>query len=397
MTTAPMTDRRPVTSDHPRLLDVQSPDLPAHLRALGELPDRPGLINEIERSGLTGRGGAGFPVARKMAAMAPRGVVIGNGSEGEPLSVKDELLLRLHPHLVIDGLLAAARATDAKRTHLVVGPASEDSVRSAIAERRDARGIEVTVTQERFVSGEASAVVQLLTTGEAIPVDHTVRLTTRGLRRKPTLVQNVETLAHVGVIARIGGARFRELGHPNDPGSRLFSIAGDVQHAGVTEAVGGVRLRSVLAAAAPRSVSAVLVGGYHGTWVGADALDRPLTPASAVPHAIPVGAGVLMVLGETTCGIRATSEIAGYLAAETAGQCGPCVNGLPALAELVARLARGDRDPSLRDRIDRMLGLVDGRGACHHPDGTARMVRTAMQVFAADVEAHQHGYCVASR
>lgn len=396
MTTTPTTDRRPTVSAAP-LLSAGGPDHDAHLRSLGPLPDRAGLIAEVERSGLTGRGGAGFSTARKMAAMAPGGVVIGNGSEGEPLSAKDELLLRTRPHLVIDGLLATARATDARRVHLVVGAASEDAIKRAVAERRDARDIDVTVTQERFVSGEASAVVRLLTTGEAIPADHTIRLTTRGLRRKPTLVQNVETLAHIALIARIGGARFRELGHPADPGSHLFSLAGDVGRHGVTEAPGGARLRAVLAAGAPRSVAAVLVGGYHGTWVGPDALDRPLTPAGAVPSAIPVGSGILMVLGETSCGLRLTSEITAYLAAQSAGQCGPCVNGLPALAELVTRLARGDRDPALPDRVARILTLIDGRGACHHPDGTARMVRSAMQVFAADIDAHQHGYCRATR
>lgn len=396
MTTAPTADRRPVVSDS-RLLAVEGPSYEAHLRSLGALPDAPGLLGEVERSGLTGRGGAGFPTAHKMAAMAPGGTVVANGSEGEPLSAKDEFLLRSRPHLVIDGLLATARAVNGRRAHLVVSAPSEAAVRDAIAERRDAKNIEVTVTQERFVSGEASAVLRLLTSGEAIPADHPVRLTTKGLRRRPTLVQNVETLAHIALIARIGGARFREIGHPGDPGSRLFSISGDVERRGVTEAAGGTLLRSVLAASAPGPVTAVLVGGYHGTWVGPDALDRPMAPTSTVPSVIPVGAGVLMVLGAGRCGVRTTAEIAGYLAGESAGQCGPCINGLPALAELLARLARGDRDPSVPGQVGRMLALVDGRGACHHPDGTARMVRSAMEVFADDIEAHQHGYCLVAR
>jgi NADH:ubiquinone oxidoreductase subunit F (NADH-binding) len=396
MTTAPMTERRPTAFGYPRLLSDTGPSHRDHLAAVGPLPERAGLIDEIAASGLTGRGGAAFPAARKLAAMAPRGVVIGNGSEGEPLSGKDELLLRQRPHLVIDGLLAAARATDARRTHLVVGPSSESAVRAAIAERADARGIVVTVTDDRFVGGEASAVVHLLTSGEALPRDHAVRLTTKGLRGRPTLVQNVETLAHIALIARFGGARFRDLGHPDDPGTRLFSIAGDVERAGITEAVGGVSLRTVLSAGMPRSVSAVLVGGYHGTWVGADALDRPLGPAT-MRGAVPVGAGILLVLGERTCGLRTTAEIAGYLAGESAGQCGPCVNGLPAVAELLGRLAQGDRDRGLPSEIERVLALVDGRGACHHPDGTARMIRSAMRTFAADVEAHRHGRCVAAR
>ncbi|MBW4040742.1 MAG: NADH-quinone oxidoreductase subunit F [Acidobacteria bacterium] len=396
MTTAPTTDRRPIALDFPRLLTGSGPGYDEHLRTLGPLPDHRGLIEEVERSGLTGRGGAGFPTARKLSAMTPRGVVIANGSEGEPLSAKDEWLLRQRPHLVIDGMLATARATDAKQLHLVVGPASEAAARQAVGERRDARGIEVTVTQERFVSGEASAVVHLLTSGDALPTDHTVRLTTRGLRRKPTLVQNVETLAHIGVIARFGAAAFRSVGHPADPGTRLFSITGDVQHPGVTEAEGGTPLRSVIGVASPRSVAGVLVGGYHGTWVGREALERPLA-LPTMPGAIPAGAGILMVIGEGTCGVRTTAEIAEYLAAESAGQCGPCVNGLPALAELVARLAHGDRNHGLVGEVERMLTLVDGRGACHHPDGTARIVRSAMRTFAADIEAHRHGHCLAAR
>jgi NADH:ubiquinone oxidoreductase subunit F (NADH-binding) len=396
MTTLPTTDRHRVALGADRLLVQQGPGFSEHLHSIGAVPYRPGLVEEVERSGLTGRGGAGFPAGRKLAAMAPRGVVIGNGSEGEPLSAKDELLLRRRPHLVIDGLLATAHAVQAKHQHLVVSAKTEEVVRRALAERDDADGIEVTVTQDRFISGEASAVVNLLTTGEAIPVDHPVRLTTRGLRRRSTLVQNVETLAHIALIARFGSARFRDVGHPGDPGTRLFSISGDVARPGITEAPGGASLRSVLTVADPRRVSAALVGGYHGTWVGLDALDRPLA-VPAVPGAVPVGAGIVVALGETSCGLRTTSEIASYLAAETAGQCGPCVNGLPALAELVARLARGDRDPRLPAEIERMLGLVDGRGACHHPDGTARMVRSALRTFAADVDAHQQGYCRAAR
>lgn len=396
MTVLPVADPHRDALGETRLLTSQGPGFGEHVNALGPLPLRPGLVEEVERSGLTGRGGAGFPTGRKLAAMAPGGVVIGNGSEGEPLSAKDELLLRRRPHLVIDGLLATAHAVQARQAHLVVSASSEEAVRRAISERRDAGTIRVAVTQDRFVSGEASAVVNLLTTGEAIPVDHPVRLTTRGLRRRPTLVQNVETLAHIALIARSGGARFRDVGHPGDPGTRLFSISGDVARPGITEAPGGASLRTVLGVAAPRGVAAVLVGGYHGTWVGADALDRPLA-VPAVQGAVPVGAGILVALDETSCGLRVTSEIVSYLAAQTAGQCGPCVNGLPALADLVARLARGDREPRLLAEIERTGRLVDGRGACHHPDGTIRMVRSALRTFAADADAHRHGHCRAAR
>ncbi|GAA2750128.1 NADH-ubiquinone oxidoreductase-F iron-sulfur binding region domain-containing protein [Amnibacterium kyonggiense] len=387
---------RPETLPRRRLLGPGGPSYTEHLAAFGPLPARPQLIEDVVRSGLTGRGGAGFPAGRKLASMSPGGVVIGNGSEGEPLSAKDRLLLETRPHLVLDGLLATATAVQAKQVHLVVGPVSAPALRHAIAERRDARHIVLTETQDRFVGGEASAVVHLLTGGDAVPVDHPVRLTTRGLRRRPTLVQNVETLAHIAVIARSGADAFRAVGHPADPGTRLLTIAGDVAHPGVLEAPSGASLRDVLAAAEPGRISGALVGGYHGAWVGPEALDRPLA-AAAAEGAIPVGAGILLVIGPGTCGLQASAEIATYLAGETAGQCGPCVNGLPVAGELLARIADGDRDPSLVAQLERTLRLVDGRGACHHPDGTARLIRSALTVFADEVRAHRAGHCGAHR
>ncbi|MGN6444627.1 NADH-ubiquinone oxidoreductase-F iron-sulfur binding region domain-containing protein [Amnibacterium sp.] len=396
MTSTPVAERPASTLGFPRLLVDVGHSYQAHVAALGPLRAPSHLVDELARSGLTGRGGAAFPTATKFRAMAPRGIVVGNGSEGEPLSVKDELLLNQRPHLVLDGLIASAHAVRAREAHLVVGPSSEDSVRRAISERRDAESVRVTVTEDRFVSGEASAVVNLLTSGNALPVDHAVRLTTKGLRGRPTLVQNVETLAHVALIARYGADRFRSIGTETDPGTRLFSIAGDVERSGVTEGPGGATLRSVLAAARPGPIAGVLVGGYHGTWVGPDALDRPVGSGGG-RGSIPAGAGILLVVGQHDCGLRVTSEIAGYLAAETAGQCGPCVNGLPALAEMTSMLARRDRDPRIPQEIQKLIRLVDGRGACHHPDGTARMIASAMQAFAADVGAHLRGTCTAGR
>lgn len=396
MTTAFPTGEQVALLGAPRLLTAVGPGYAEHLHALGALPGSGGLVDEVARSGLTGRGGAGFPTGRKLAATAPRGVVIGNGSEGEPRSAKDDLLLHRRPHLVIDGLLATGRAVDARRLHLVIGASAEAAVRRALAERGDARSVEVTVTADRYVGGEASAVVHLLAGGRPLPIDHPVRLTTRGLRGRPTLVQNVETLAHIGVIARYGADRFRDVGAAADPGTRLLTISGDVRRPGVTEAAGGTALRDMLSVADPRPVRAVLVGGYHGVWVDAGSLDRPVG-TRALDGAVPAGAGVLVVLGERSCGLRETAGIAAYLAEESAGQCGPCVNGLPRIAELLGRLAAGDRDARLAEELDRVLALVDGRGACHHPDGTVRMVRSALRTFAEDVRAHRHGSCTRSR
>lgn len=393
----------PVVSSR-RLLAASDPSLATHNKLFGPLvlsPDINRAIAELQASGLDGRGGAGFPAWRKItaahtrAAAAAGPIVVANGSEGEPLSSKDAVLLERSPHLVIDGLLAVGRLLGASELHLVTTDGRVGSVHTAIAERDDARGIRVHTTSDSFVSGEASAVAHLIEKGKAIPRDHVVRLTVRGIRGVPTLIHNVETLAQVSLILRFGSRWFSALGSPDDPGTRLVTISGDVPSPGVVEVPGGTPLNHVLALAGADSttVRAVLVGGYHGGWVPDTDLHTPLSRAALEPFGASPGAGVLMVLGRGRCGLSAGSLIADYLATQSARQCGPCVNGLPAMASVLSRLAAARHEPGLDQEVRRLADLVTGRGSCHHPDGTARLVLSTLTAFAADVAAHQQGYC----
>ena len=384
----------------PRLLAAGDATLAAHVSRFGALPARrdvESVIAELERSGLAGRGGAAFPTWRKLASAAESGragVVVANGSEGEPLSAKDATLLHHAPHLVIDGLLLVAQSLGAAEARLVTTAAQLAPVQRAISERGDAGGIRLQQTEDRFVSGEASAVVNAIERGRAIPRDHVVRLTISGIARKPTLVLNVETLAHIALILRFGASWFRTAGSDDDPGTRLLTVAGPDGKV-VVEAAGGTTLRTALRAGGvdPDTVRALLVGGFHGAWVPGDALDTPLSAAGLAPFGASPGAGILMVLSRGECGLARTAEIADYLAGQSAGQCGPCANGLPEIAEVMERVARRDRDGSLTRRLQELTGLVTGRGACHHPDGTARMVMSALDAFDHDVRAHALGLC----
>ncbi len=367
-----------------------------HNACYGPLPVASALVQELRAAGLTGRGGSAFPVATKIDALTgPPATIIANGSEGEPLSRKDAALLHHAPHLVIDGLLLLGAALNpGARLVIVAHGDGADSLREALLERGDGRDVEVRVAEDRFVAGEATAVVSSLSGAPALPKDHALRLTERGLSRRPTLLFNVETLAHVALIGRYGAAWYRGLGPPDDPGTRLLSIIGDGIGDQVLEVPGGTRLLDALRAAGAdaSSVHAALVGGFHGRWVPSRHLTRLLTARAADENGeIAAGAGVILALGPATCGLTLSASILRYLAGESAGQCGPCVLGLPRLADRFAEHASGrETDAS---GVWRLVETLPGRGACHHPDGTAALARSALTVFAAELDRHRAGTC----
>jgi NADH:ubiquinone oxidoreductase subunit F (NADH-binding) len=374
-----------------------------HLALLGPLPepDPVTLRAAVTASGLAGRGGAGFPTGRKLAAVAQggRGVVVANGAEGEPASAKDRFLLMSAPHLVLDGLQLAALACGARQA-IVYAPYNvlRHSVEPAIRERRDRIAVRTVESPDAFLSGEESAVVAAVNGGRAIPYSTPPRVFERGVEGRPTLVQNVETLAHVALVARYGPEWFRAGGSPEEPGSRLVTLSGSFRSPGVYEVPGGARLEDVLASGGgvADGVSALLIGGYHGGWVPYDAVPHLwLSRDSLAPYDAAPGAGVVIALGASTCGLRAGADIAGYLAGQGARQCGPCRNGLPTLAATLQALAYGPTSPGLARDVERVSGLVANRGACHHPAGTVRLVRSTMRTFSAEVAAHLKGRCTA--
>jgi NADH:ubiquinone oxidoreductase subunit F (NADH-binding) len=389
-----------------RLFAARGPGLAEHQQQFGTLPESagPALVRCLDESGLTGRGGAGFPTGRKIASVSGRKpVVIGNGAEGEPLSSKDATLLARAPHLVLDGLTIAAKAVAADSVFVYVPQHVMATVQSAVDERAatkmDHTRITIVEAPDRFVAGEESAVVRWIEGGFALPRDRTVPTTKSGVRGRPTLVNNVETLAHIALIARYGPAWFRSVGDTAQPGTMLVTLSGAHMQQSVVEVPTGSPLHGIIATDGrtdPRTLRAVLLGGYHGSWIPADALAgarlsrNGLSALGASP-----GAGVVYALGPDECGLERTAEIAGYLADQGARQCGPCLNGLPRLFRLLDQLAYGRVDGALVGEIQRMLGLIDGRGSCRHPDGTARLVRSALAVFRSDITRHQHGRCEA--
>jgi NADH:ubiquinone oxidoreductase subunit F (NADH-binding) len=372
----------------PRLLSKQ-------FAQLGPPAQPRDLIEALAEAGLRGRGGAGFPTAQKLRAVAGRRgrpIVVVNAAEGEPASGKDKALLRLNPQLVLDGAVVAAHALGAKKAVVAVADnarAEHAAVSRAIVERRRFHDLELELATvpDAFVSGEETALLRSIEGGPAKPTLKPPFPFERGLDGAPTLVQNAETMAHIALIARFGPAWFRSAGSDDAPGTALVTLSGAFERQGVAEIELGTPLGDLVLRAGGLSeeVSAFLVGGYFGRWVSArEAGALRLTPDV-------LGAGAIVALPASACAAAECARVTRYLAGESAGQCGPCVFGLDAIATAFAQVARGD---DRRPRLLRWTAQVQGRGACRHPDGAARFVESALTVFADELDHHvRHGRC----
>ena len=395
-------------------------DLTTHRLAHGPLPhyDRTDLLDLVERIDLRGRGGAAFPFARKaraaVAAAERTGrplVVVVNATEGEPVSAKDRMLLTRAPHLVLDGACLAASAFGAEE--IVVGVAAgspgEASAPRAVAEReRDGSALllpcpaRTVCLPDRFVSGESGALVRGIDGLPAVPPTHRGRASdggTAGVRGRPTLLCNAETYAQLAVAARLGPDAYAVVGAPDEPGTLLLTVIRPRLAPLVVEVPAGARTGAVLDACGvdtgttgTGTAEGLLVGGYHGAWIRTgDALRAPLSRAGLSAIGGTLGAGAVVVLPADTCPVGEAARVAAWLAGESAGQCGPCRLGLPATAAALAQLAGGGGGPSALDEARRTVAAARGRGACAHPDGTARFVLSALAVFTEDVAAHESG------
>lgn len=365
------------------------------------------LVAEIERAGLRGRGGASFPTASKMrAVMAASGkpIVVVNATEGEPASVKDRLLLQSLPHLVLDGAVLAAKALGADQAIVCVCETNADlhSVQRAIGERRAfCEGVQLrfSVAPNGYLTGQESALVHHLGGGPALPTFAPPMPFQRGVQGRPTLVSNAETLAHLAMIARHGAEWYRQLGTPSQPGSTLVTLSGPIAHPGVYEIEHGACLSSLIDAAGglSQAVRAVLIGGYAGTWIDARAMHGvALSEEHLAPFGASVGAGVIALLSAQACPVAETARLTRWLADQSAGQCGPCVNGLHAIAGTFAQVATGTAAEGAAQNLARLISLTRGRGACRHPDGAVRLAQSAAQVFGDELADHAvRGSCAA--
>ena len=360
------------------------------------------MLDQIATAGLTGRGGGGFPTARKLQSGVNgrrRPLMVINVMEGEPAAKKDSVLACFAPHLILDGAEVLATLTHAISIAVAVArdnPAALHSLELALSERKAARhtpfDVVVVAPPGRYVAGEESALAHWLDGARAVPTFRATKPSKLTIKSRPGVIDNAETAADLALIARHGPEWFRSGGLGDACGTTLATLSGNVEEPGVFEVPLGTPLRNVIALARPQGpILGALLGGYGGTFVGPAALDAPYSQSGLRPYGSSPGAGVIVVFDGSTCGVAETARITRWMANESAGQCGPCVFGLPALASELELLANGERVSGIQERILAQLEVINGRGACAHPDGVVRLVRSAFAVFANDFQAHAQG------
>jgi len=358
-------------------------------------------LDELKASGLTGRGGAAFETFRKVDLIRQqhghRKVMVVNCMEGEPASHKDKTLASLNPHLILDGARALATMIGAHRVIVCVERDSKRTINAftaALGELNDSHiTFELQTPPGRYVAGEESALIHWLNSFESLPQYRAKRPYIPHIGRHVAMVDNAETCANVSIISRFGAGWFRSLGTPQSPGSQLVSVTGAVERPVVLEVSLGTTLRDILSAAhADLDPQAILLGGYGGTFIKPEHLDVAYDHASLSAIGATLGPGIIVVIPKSACGLAETQRIVKWMANESARQCGPCAFGLPALSQDLHELTYSTRSSATTLlRLKERSGIINGRGACKHPDGVIRLIASALEVFSNDVAAHSKG------
>jgi NADH:ubiquinone oxidoreductase subunit F (NADH-binding) len=399
----------------PRLLGEQPgqarEDLAAY-RGLGGyhgLADADALLREVESSGLVGRGGAAFPLAVKLRAVRDNGrlggpkaggtVVVANGEEGEPASIKDRWLLRNRPHLVLDGLRLAAAIVSADRTYVYVSdPESARSVDAALSELDSATlgGITVSLltVQPGYVAGEETAAVRKINGGPAKPTDKPPRPFESGVGELPTLVSNVETLANLPYLQRHGSAAFRSQGTLLSPGTFLATITGAGRPPVLYELPHGLPFTELLAlhGVSPDQVRGALMGGYFAGLLNQRVLESTLDHETMRRLGSGLGCGAISLITDD-CAVAVAASVLAYFDRENAGQCGSCFNGTAAMAAVAGALRDGAATCEDLDRLRRWSVVLRGRGACATLDAATNVAASLLDQFPDDVAQHLDSGC----
>jgi len=371
------------------------------------------LIQIVSDAGLRGRGGAGFPTAKKWqltreAPEQPRYLVL-NGGEDEPGSKKDRVLLENLPHLVLEGTLLGAYAIGASKAYLYINARYDDAlktIQAALAEAKKAGyygknvlgsgfdlEIEVVPAPHNYVAGEDTAVIEVIEGKKAWPRQKPPFPVTVGLFGKPTAINNVETLANVPPIVLKGADWYRQFGTAESTGTMIFSLNDDVNRPGVYELPFGTPLRYLIEECGGgikggQKIKAIMPAAPSSAFLSPEQIDTPLDHNSMREAGSALGCGVVKLVAEGTCIIEELIKIADFFATESCGQCPACRMETSSLAMMLKKVQAGQGGLPMLEQFGKILAFNKGKGFCNLIAMPGPPIESAIKLFTADFEAH---------
>lgn len=382
--------------------------------AQGSGPDR--IIEEVKRSGLRGRGGAGFPTGIKWENVrsdpSTTKYFVCNAAEGEPGTFKDRWLLRLNPYQVLEGIVIAAYALGAEKAVIAIKESYETetaNIHRAMAEMLDAQilgtiPIEVATGPDEYLFGEEKAMLEVIEGNEPLPrifPPYRVGLFAKSRSNNPTAVNNVETVANIPAIMRAGAGWFRSFGTETSPGTMVFTLVGDVEVPGMYELPLGTSLRKLVedvggGAPSGRSIKAIFPGASHPV-IPETGLDVALDFDSMKEAGTGLGSGGFVVYDDSTCIVEATLAFSRFLHIESCGQCTPCKTGSQEITEALQRIQDGEGTAADLAEMRSRCSSVTGGQLCYLPSGESLIVESALGAFEDEFRAHLGQRCPSPR
>lgn len=383
----------------------------ALVQTLGLAPDQ--IVATIKSSGLRGRGGAGFPTGAKweMAAAveADAKIVICNADEGDPGAYMDRTILESNPHQVLEGLAICAYAVGAGRAIVYVRseyPLAVRTLRTALAQAREhgllGAGvlgspfdfeIDIFEGSGAFVCGEETGLVQSLEGQRGMPVHRPPYPVEQGLFGQPTVINNVKTLASIPPIVEKGADWFRSIGTENSPGTAIFSVVGDVVHAGLVEIPMGVTLRTLIfdicdGIPNQKAFKAVQIGGPSGGCLPEALLDTPIDFDSLTTAGAMMGSGGIVVMDADSCVVDVARYFLDFTQKESCGKCTFCRIGTRHLLDILERVTTGEGREADVGQLERLSADIKAGSLCGLGKTAANPVLTSLQYFPEDYQAH---------
>ena len=387
-------------------------------RVLEEMTPRE-VIEEVKRSGLRGRGGAGFPTGEKWAFVrASEGnvkYVVCNADEGDPGAFMDRAVLEGDAHRVIEGMAIAARAVGAQRGYVYVRaeyPLAIARLKTALEQARD-RGllgtsilgsdfsfdVELRIGAGAFVCGEETALIASIEGRRGEPRPRPPYPSQSGLWGRPTLINNVETYANVGSIIQSGADWFRSVGTKTSKGTKVFALAGHVCNTGLVEVPLGITLRELIfdiggGVLGGGRLKAVQMGGPSGGCLPEELLDVPIDYESLREHGAIMGSGGVIVLDQSTCMVNVARYFLEFTAEESCGKCVSCRVGIPTMLDILTRITEGKGTAQDLPRLRELARLVKSTALCGLGQTAPNPVLSTLRYFEDEYRAHiEDGVC----